>query len=149
MALNRVSISSNASSPFRVSVAGVDVSVADFAGTIFDGNQRPLRLFSTGWFGVAAVLTGGIAVVNFAPGPATFGTPVGQYPLCIINGRQSFNPLVSSSSPLQTVFHAIGGTGFGAVLVNGQIWGLNFHHDLGTVQNGSAIINFCIFKNYG
>lgn len=68
----RVIIGSGGSSPFRVSVAGIDAAGAEFNDLIFDGNQPPLRLHSSGF-----QLVNGITFNNFAGGQNVVeGSPI-------------------------------------------------------------------------
>lgn len=139
----RIKIASNSMSPFRVSASGVDVTGATFDGLLFDGNQKPLRIFSVGY--VAANLMDGTTTHGLAKatnGPSTYSTPSGTYPLFTIVWKKylAANP----NLPLRTV----GGTlGCGGTLTSSnQFQALNF--DAGDPSDVSYV-NYLIFKNYG
>jgi hypothetical protein len=148
----RVIIDSNASSPLRIAVAGVDAATAQFNALIFDGNQPPLRLWGTGY-----VLVSGTTYNQFLGGKNTseatasgsFPTPAGTTPVFMVmtrlnDGGVSFlqTPTFAGSSRQNTG---------GGAICSGSFIGVSFAvgapgaPDALPPQNYS---NYCIFKNY-
>lgn len=84
----RVIFQSGAASPLRISVAGSDAASAQFNQLIFDGNQPPLRLWSTGWIAVVPLAFANTAQVLFQDGPTLPVTPSGTVPIFFTVTRQ-------------------------------------------------------------
>lgn len=151
MTIDRVKIDGSASSPFRVSVSGVDVDGAEFNTLIFDGNQSPLRLWATGFFAVA-----GITDNDFSGGKnisvdhsGSFPTPSGTTPVFITMSRRTDAPGNPNGFTVTPYFGNRNGGGGG--ICSGTFVGANFW--VGNVGSGAApgpIIysNYCIFKDY-
>lgn len=154
MTTQRVIIDSTAASPFRVSVAGVDASSAQFNDLIFDGNQSPIRLWATGY-----ILVDGTTWNDFnlggkntteAGGPGGFTTPSGTTPVFVTMWRRNdgigkiFTPSFQASSNVTN-----GGGGGG--ICSGQFLGLSFNvgaPGAPTSLPAQNYTNYCIFKNY-
>jgi len=146
----RVKIDSTAASPFRVSAAGVDVNLAEFADLIFDGNQSPLRLWGTGWGTVAGNTydewTGGKNTEwsGFVAGPVT---PAGTTPVFMTMWRPVPSGFVRT--PLVKNIHSQASAGGG--FSSGSFYGLSF--SVGTpvapsTRPSDVAVNYAIFKNY-
>jgi hypothetical protein len=147
MTVNRVKIDGTASSPFRVSVSGVDVDLAEFNTLIFDGNQSPLRLWATGYITIT-----GISDADFILGKnvnvdhtGSFPTPSGTAPVFMTMWRWVGDPNGFVQTP---TFGSRQGAGGG--VCSGAFVGANFHAAASGVGGPgvSAHTNYCIFKNY-
>jgi hypothetical protein len=142
---NRIKITSSSATPFRISAPGVDVNGATFDGLLFDGNQKPLRVFTTGYI-LAPMMNHTIpGFVSDTPGPTTYSTPSGTYPLFTIAWKWNFN--TRPTGPVRTV----GGLrGCGATMDSGnRLHALNFADDSVEVGGPASYVNYLIFKNYG
>lgn len=138
-------------SPFRVSVAGVDVDSAEFNDLIFDGNQSPLRLWGTGWGSVSGIsyddwAVGGKNVVSaiIAAGPTT---PSGTTPVFMTMWRPAVGGFLRT--PIFRNTHSVGAGGGG--LSSGNFCGLSF--SVGSPGSpstpaGDIYVNYALFKNY-
>lgn len=152
----RVIIQGDATSPFRVSVAGVDAASAQFNNLIFDGNQPPLRLWSTGWVSAPTISFSDTNAASFANGPFVPVTPSGTTPIFFCMVRQPTTSGVvnpggvgnSNSTPFRTYnFYGMGG----AIADDGGnlFLGFNCNRDVtGTMFSGDGIVNYAIMKNY-
>lgn len=87
MTTRRVIIDATASSPLRVSAAGVDASGATFDNLIFDANQPPLRVYLNGWMRVP-VMSVGAVFANWANGPPYREGPAGTHPIFMVMWTQ-------------------------------------------------------------
>ena len=87
MAVRRVAIGDNGSgSPFVVSVDGYDAIGANFQRLLFDADQTPFRLMTTGLItGVSPPATG--AGINDKQGSVQYTFPGGRYPVVLVAGR--------------------------------------------------------------
>ena len=155
MTKKRVIIASGVASPFRVSVAGVDASNAEFNDLIFDGNQQPMRLYATGYETVPTIANGdtaNIAHAVLASGPST---PAGTNPLFMVMWRHNASggdtlllktPQLSPSVP----FSVTAGSGGGGAYEDGAFRALSCGRDPsgGAFYTQDNIINYAIFKNY-
>lgn len=139
MTTNRIKIASGSSSPFRVSASGVDVNGATFDGLIFDGNQKPLRVYSYGYVSAAVANPYGIAMTAGPLGPST---PSGTYPLFTIAWRAGGS---GPSVHLRTVGPTAGGT-FNS---SNQFSALTFRESGGAGSVPNALVNYLIFRNAG
>lgn len=153
MTIDRVKIDGSASSPFRVSVAGVDVSGAEFNTLIFDGNQSPLRLWATGYINVA-----GISDSDFSIGgkninvdyTGSFPTPSGTTPIFITMHKRSDGPSGNPNGFTVTPYFG-SREGGGGGICSGVFVGANFHVGIpgtGSTPGPPAYCNYCIFKDY-
>lgn len=148
--INRVRFDSNTSSPFRVSVNGVDESSAEFNTLIFDGNQAPMRLWATGWFTLA-----GISDNDFNGGKninvdhtGTFPANTGKEALFITMWKLS-DPAANPNGMVTTPYFA-SRQGGGGGMCSGNFVGANFHVGLagsGAAPGPSIYTNYCVFKN--
>lgn len=153
MTTRRLVVQGSSASPFRVSGGGVDAGTADTFDLLFDGNQSPLRVWSTGYVAATPLEPANLAPALVTPGPGVIAAPAGQAPIFMLAGRQ-FN---SSPNPptLNTVYHASGGGGFGGIIANNQFFAVNFRrnvyngNDGALALNGLVYVNFCIFRNIG
>lgn len=84
----RVIFQSDATSPLRISIAGSDAASAQFNQLIFDGNQPPLRLWSTGWIAIVPLAFANTAQVLFQDGPTLPVAPAGTVPIFFTITRQ-------------------------------------------------------------
>jgi len=166
MTTRRVIIGPGGSSPFRVSVTGVDAAGAQFNDLIFDGNQPPLRLFLNGFMAIDPLSQGessdGITVKLVAgpTGPAVPGgtnamfltmwrQPNGAVGNYLYNGGAGYvtTPQFASSSSST-------GQGGGGGMDSSRFIGLSFARPIllpsgfWTGFTGPTYINYCIFKNY-
>lgn len=151
MTVNRVKIDGSAASPFRVSVAGVDVDGAEFNTLIFDGNQSPLRLWATGYHTIAGItdsdFNGGKNIEVFNGND--FPTPSGTTAIFMIMYRRTDaggNPNGFTNTPY---FGAREGSGGG--MCSGKFVGANFYAGLagtGAAPGPSSYVNYCVFKDY-
>lgn len=152
---NRVIIDSTAASPLRVSVAGVDAALAEFNNLIFDGNQSPLRLSSTGY-----VVVGGISYNDYTIGGKNtnegspvlvLATPAGTTPIWFSGFTKN------AGDPFQSMWHVNNlsqGTGSSICQSSGNNYFIGVNHQIGapgtpTVPGASAYISYAIMKNYG
>jgi hypothetical protein len=144
----RVIIDSTAASPFRVSVAGVDVLTAEFNDLIFDGNQSPLRLLATGWVVCPAHTWNEYTFgknMNEASGPTY--TLAGK-PVFLVAGRVD-----DGLGNLTTTFARPGaaGSGHGGAFCSGTFIGVSFQGGAPAVPDAAGpntLCNYAIFKNY-
>jgi hypothetical protein len=157
--VKRVIIGSEGGSPLRVSVAGVDASSAQFNNLIFDGNQPPLRLYSTGYVTARVLQASGSdrnTAAIFTNGPPVPVTPSGTTPIFFCMVRQPTSSGVvnpggvgnANSPPFRTYnFYGLGGS---IVDDGGNIFlGFNCNRDTtGTMFSADGVINFAILKNY-
>jgi hypothetical protein len=137
----------NAAHPFRVGSPGVNADTADLFDLFFDGNQSPLRIWGTGFVAVTPLEHDNLAPAHFHTGPGVIATPAGLFPVFIVNGRPSYNPN-SGTNRLTTVESS-----FGGVVAQNTFFGINIAREV-VVQGGiapltSALVNYCIFRNYG
>ncbi len=145
----------NAAHPFRVGSPGVNADTADLFDLFFDGNQSPLRLWGTGFVSAAPLGANNASAAQFTTGPPVLATPPGTFPVCIVNGHQSYNPNAQTDH-LITPFNQTNGSrflGYGGIVAQNTFFAINFIHEV-IVQGGvapltNALVNYCIFKNYG
>lgn len=150
----RVIIDSTATSPFRISVAGVDAASAEFNDLIFDGNQLPLRLWHAGYLEIA-----GITYNEFAGGQtirsgvtaALFPTPAGTSAMFKCMWRNASDSLgrIYTPSYLDGQNPILGGGGGG--VCSGVFKGANFTRGVpGAPNSAGATIycNYAVFRNY-
>lgn len=142
----------------RVSVAGVDASLAQFNNLIFDGNQPPLRLAGTGYVLVTVVAFTSNSNGSFANGPSVPITPSGTTPIFLTSVRQpttgAVNPgaVGNDNSPAFRTYNSYGMGG--AIYDTGSskvFTGINFNRDNGgngLFGGGQGIVNYAIMKNY-
>lgn len=139
----RVKIQGGASSPFRVSVATVDVATADFDQTIFDGNQQPFRIWSNNYIAanlIPSFASGGLAYAT--QGPSVYTTPSGQFPMFNVMWRI---PDGTASDKLKTA-KQVGGVINSA---DGKFYGISYARQSNPSSISYAYCNYLIYKNYG
>jgi hypothetical protein len=140
----RVKIQGGASSPFRVSVATVDVATAAFDQLIFDGDQMPFRIYANSYIQanlIPSSASGGLAYAT--QGPAVYATPSGQFPMFNVMWRI---PDGTASDKLKTP-KQIGGV---INSVDGKFYGISYAKQSAGVGSISyAYCNYLIYKNYG
>ena len=143
---NRIKITSGSASPFRVSASGVDVNGATFNGLIFDGNQKPLRVYTYGYIGAPFASPYGVALTGGPYGPST---PSGTSPLFTVCW---YVPVSNTGSPPYDLC-TVGGSGTfsagGTFSSSNQFSALTFkaYNALPTLPN--AYVNYLIFRNAG
>lgn len=158
MTTERVILQGGSGSPLRISVAGVDASGAQFNNLLFDGNQPPLRLWSTGSVLVPPIDQLNIATAFFTDGPTVPVSPSGTVPIFFVCVRQPVtgapNPgaVGNSNTPPFRTYNAYG-MGGGIFNVGGSnvFSGLNFNRDNGVnglFAGSPCIVNYAIMKNY-
>jgi hypothetical protein len=138
----RVKIQGGASSPFRVSVATVDVATADFDQTIFDGNQMPFRIYSNNYIQANLTFYASPALAYATQGPSVYSTPSGQFPMFNVMWRV---PDGAPSDKLKTS-KQIGGMINSA---DGKFYALAFARQSGPTTIAYAYCNYLIYRNYG
>lgn len=149
----RAVVQGNSASPFRVSGGGVDAGTADTFDLLFDGNQSPLRVWSTGYVVATPLEPSNSAIAFMTSGPGVIAAPAGQAPIFVIAGRKNN----SSPNPpsLNTVYHTMGGGGFGGIIAFNQFFAVNFGRNVYNGNDGAlsfdatVYVNFCIFRNIG
>lgn len=150
--VRRVRLGGGGASPLRISVAGVDVDLAEFNNLIFDGNQPPLRLSQLTWVYVEGMSwnewTGGQNTREETAGTVV-STPAGTTPIWLSTG-------VDFAGFLKSPFHSNTlAAGFGSSIT--QSGGTNYA--IGTCHNNGfpAIpddrsagyyVNFAVMKNW-
>ena len=153
----RVIIQGNSSgSPFRVSVAGVDASGAQFNNLIFDGNQPPLQLWSTGFLSASVLGFSDSQAANFTNGPHVPVTPSGTTPIFLVCVRQPVSSGVVNPGGIDGSyspgFRTYNFYGMGGAIVDddgNMFLGFNCNRDTtGSMFNGSGVINYAIMQNY-
>lgn len=154
----RVIIQGNSSgSPFRVSVAGVDAAGAQFNNLIFDGNQPPLQLWSTGAVSVPVLGFSDPHSANFSDGPHVPVTPSGTTPIFLTVVRQPVTSGVVNSGGLDGSylpgFRTYNFFGMGGAIVDddGNMFvGFSSNRDIiaGGAFSGSGVVNYAIMQNY-
>ncbi|MFT3942070.1 hypothetical protein [Rhodopseudomonas sp.] len=133
--------------PLKVGIAGADASNADAFDLLFSADHQPLRLWGTGYVQVPSMLAYDFSPANVVDGGQIVSTPAGTYPLFMVAGKDSATS--GAQRPLVTVRHG-GDVGFGALVANNRIYGINFMHDFSDqVKLEMAVVNYCILKNYG
>lgn len=131
----------------KVGVTGVDALNADAFNLLFSSDHQPLRLWGTGYVQVPSMLAYDFSPANVVDGGPIVSTPAGTYPLFMVAGKESATS--GAQRPLVTVRHS-GDVGFGALVANNRIYGINFMHDFSDlVKLEMAVVNYCILKNYG
>lgn len=162
MAKKRVIIQSNATSPFRVSVIGVDASGAQFNNLIFDGNQPPLRLWATGYVQPLPLGFSNPDTATFADSAPIIATPSGKTPIYFLSTRQPLGPNTLNPGGVGngncSAFITYNSYGEGGLISIGAgsggsnlFTGMNFNRDslIGNqFSNIPAVVNFAIMKNY-
>jgi len=148
----RVIFDSNGTSPFRVSVAGVDAATAQFNALIFDGNQPPLRLWGTGFVTAEGMswnehLNG--QNLREASPVSVVVTPAGTSPVFMVAWRRNdgLGRVYTPSS--QGSNNGIAGGG-GGICSNAFV-GLCFNTGAPGAPDSRPpgnFINYAIFKNY-
>ena len=166
MTTRRVIIGPGGSSPFRVSVAGVDAAGAQFNDLIFDGNQPPLRLFLNGYIAVDAISqsdSAGGVTLRIAYGPSGPVVPSGTNALFLTMWRQpnlavgNFRYNGGNGFPITPQFassNSTTGQGGGGTMDNSRFIALSFSRPI-LLPSGfwtgfptPNYVNYCIFKNY-
>lgn len=158
---NRVIFRSNAASPLRISIVGADASSAQFNQLIFDGNQPPLRLWSSGWISVVPLAFANTASVLFQDGPTLPAAPSGTAPIFLTVTRQQelvgvggglTNPI---NEPANRTYDASGMAGAVFNIGSNVFTAMNFNRDnsaggiYGT-NTGSpvlGVVNYAIMLN--
>lgn len=158
MTTKRVILQGGGGSPLRISVAGVDASGAQFNNLLFDGNQPPLRLWSTGYVTIPVIDQLNVATAFFTDGPVVPVSPSGTTPIFFLSVRQpntgAINPggVGNSNSPAFRTYNAYGlGGGIFNVSGSNVFSGLNFNRDNGSsglFGANQGVVNFAIMKNY-
>lgn len=158
MTTQRVRLQSGSGSPLRISVVGVDVNSAQFNNLLFDGNQPPLRLWSTGYVLVAPIDQLNTASAFFTDGPTVPASPSGTIPIFFVCVRQPAttapNPgaVGNSNSPPFRTYNSYGmGGGIFNVSGSNVFSGLNFNRDNGVsglFAGVPCVVNYAIMKNY-
>ena|SRR5258708_1922513 len=145
---------STAASPLRISVAGVDAATAQFNAVIFDGNQPPLRLSSTGYVAIGGITWNQhLGGQNVAEGPAVGLTPTPAGTTSVFmtmwrNSTDSFGRVYTPS--FQGSANGSQGGGGGGICSN-NFCSANFTTGApGAPDSPGATIyvNYCVFKNY-
>lgn len=158
----RVIFQSGAASPLRISIVGADASAAQFNQLIFDGNQPPLRLWSSGWLSIVPLQFANTAQVLYQDGPTLPVAPSGTVPIFFTITRQQelvgvgggiTSPL---NGPANRTYDASGMAGAVFNVGGSNIFtGLNFNRDnsvggiYGT-NTGSpvlGVVNYAIMLN--
>lgn len=158
----RVIFQSSAASPLRISVAGSDAASAQFNQLIFDGNQPPLRLWSTGWIAVVPLAFANTAQVLFQDGPTLPVTPAGTVPIFFTVTRQQelvgvgggiTNPV---NEPANRTYDAAGMAGAVFAVGGSNVFtAMNFNRDnsvggiygTNTGSPVSGVVNYAIMLN--
>lgn len=154
MTIERVTIEG---AVMRVSVAGVDVSSAQFNNLIFDGNQPPLRLWMSGWVGVPVLANGSGSTLVTTQGPS-LSVAGGVSPIfftCVRQPIQSgvVNPgaVGNNNSPS---FRTQNNYGCGGTITDvgggvSNFYGMNFNREnpAGTAFGNDGIVNYSIMRN--
>lgn len=169
MAVARVIIQATGGSPLRVSVAGVDASLAEFDNLLFDANQQPLRLAQNTYMQVALIPDANNPGQNIAEttGPPVAVTyPAGTTPLFLVAVRQPYQTNVSGGyvftpGTVRTPGYYVGGLGpsgdhgGGGAICSGYFIGVtcSYHNQTGPNEQNidrhvPTLVNFAIFKNY-
>lgn len=141
--VQRVKISSGASSPFVVSVPGVDVATAAFDEWIFNGNQQPFRIYLNHYIQanlIPASSSGGLAYAT--QGPSVYSTPSGQFPMFNVMWRI---PDGTASDKLKTA-KQVGGVINSA---DGKFYGISYARQSSSGTIAYAYCNYLIYRNYG
>lgn len=156
MTIQRVTIQG---AVMRVSVAGVDASLAQFNNLIFDGNQPPLRLWGTGFVTIPVIDALNNAGAFFTDSTLALPTvPAGTVPIFLTSVRQpntgAPNPggVGNQNTPSFRTLNAfgLGGAIFNVSGVN-VFTGINFNRDnsvSGLFGSNKGVVNFAIMKNY-
>ncbi len=151
--VKRVTLGGSGGSPLRISVAGVDVDLAEFNNLIFDGNQPPLRLSQLTWVFVEGMSwnewTGGQNTREAVAG-AVVSSPAGTTPIWFTTGIQIDNTFMFSPFHTNTV-----ASGFGSSICQsgGTNYAIGTCHNNGapavpTARNAGFYVNFAIMKNW-
>lgn len=140
--VKRVKISSGNSSPFVVSVPGVDLATAAFDEWIFNGNQMPFRIWSNNYINTNLIPAGSSGLAYATQGPSVYSTPSGQFPMFNVMWRI---PDGTASDKLKTA-KQIGGVINGA---DGKLYGISYARQSNPSSISYAYCNYLIFKNYG
>jgi hypothetical protein len=162
MTTRRVLISPGASSPLRVSVAGVDASGAQFDDLLFDANQPPMRLYVNGWGRVPYTAPGDGNILQWVRLALLPSTPSGTFPLFMTMNYQpnlttpgSEGAYFPNYSPYGTTPSFATSQGGGGAVGDGWFTGISFNKQ-NTLPSGAANPNFpdqthiayAIFRNY-
>lgn len=138
----------------RVSVVGADASVAQFGNLIFDGNQPPLRLWSTGWMAISVLGFSDHAAAVFGTGPTVPTTPPGTTPIFFCSVRQpnmgAGNPggVGNFNTPAIRTYNYYGA---GGAIAGGVFLGFNCNRENlagGLFGANQGVVNYAIMKNY-
>lgn len=140
--VNRLKIASGVTSPFQVSVSGVDVNSAAFNQLIFDGNQQPYRVWANSYIAANLIPYGAAGVVAPTAGPTTYSCPSGQFPLFNVMWRI---PDGSPSDYLKT------GKEVGGVIdqTDRKFYGISFARQTSPSGASYAYCNYLILRNFG
>lgn len=148
---DRLRIDSTASSPFRMSAAGVDVNSASFNTLIFDANQPPLKFWRTGWYTQNGIsdndFNGGQNIAVGAPGDL-FPAPSGQTALFIVMTKVS-DPAGNPNGAVRTPF-MFSRQGGGGGMCSQQFVGANMY--VGLIGSGGSpgpqiYVAYVVFQN--
>ncbi len=151
--VKRVRLGGGGDSPLRISVAGVDVDLAEFNNLIFDGNQPPLRLSQLTWVYVEGMSwdewTGGQNTREAVAG-AVIASPTGTTPIFFSTGVEISNTFMKTPFHSNTV---AGGFGASITQSSGTNYAIGTCHNNGapavpTVRNAGYYVNFAIMKNW-
>jgi hypothetical protein len=150
--VRRVVIDGNASSPLRISVAGVDAATAQFNALIFDANQPPLRLWGTGYVGVMGITFNQRSAgktMNEGSVVRVVAVPPGFSPIFLTHWRVD-DGIGRVFTPSSQSFSTVTGGGGGGVCSNYFV-PIAFSVGPPGVPDGyppTTYVNYCVFKNY-
>lgn len=137
----------------RISVSGVDASLAEFNNLIFDANQAPLRLAQTGFQLVAGISfndrAGGQNAKEGTPIPV-YATPAGTSSVFMMAWRSQGDTSNRYWMPFYND-HFTDMQGGGGGICSNNLCPLNFitgAPGAPTVPGASNYISYAIFKNY-
>lgn len=149
----RVIFDSNADSPLKISVAGVDAATAEFNACIFDANQPPLRLWGTASVLIAGTthnqLINGKNISEANPIPV-FAAPSGKTSVFMIAWRNQTANTQNLYTPSQrSDLNPINGGGGGGICSNNFL-GLCFSAGPAGAPDGfpdNILVNIAVFQN--
>lgn len=162
MTTRRVLITPGASSPLRVSVAGVDASGAQFDDLLFDANQPPMRLYVNGWGRVPYTPVGDGNILQWVRLALLPSTPAGTFPLFMTMNYQpntsqpgSEGAYFAGNSPYGATPFFSGSNGAGGAVGDGWFTGISFYKQT-LLPSGQVFpsypdqthIAYAIFRNY-
>lgn len=151
----RVIFDSNASTPLKISVAGVDAAASEFNTCIFDANQPPLRLWGTASVSIFGItlnqFNGGKNVSEANPIPV-FAAPSGKTSVFMMAWRREApGDTTSLNTPSQQVgLNSSSGGGGGGICNNnfcGLTWSRNPTPLFPDAFPANTIVNIAVFQN--